>query len=204
MNGIRDAKAAMRHEVLARRDAMREAARVEASLAIAEKADAELSFEPGKIVSGFLPIRSELDPRPLMLLLADRGARLCVPAIVDGHLEFRELIQGCELEPQGFGTYAPGPEATVLDPDIMLVPMSAFDARCHRIGYGRGYYDRAIETLTGKGKAPLLAGLAFAVQEVPEVPVEAHDVGLDFIVTERGVYRAERKPRGGAANTWVK
>jgi len=204
MDGIREVKAALRQEVLARRDAMDEARRIEASLAIADKVDAELVFEPGTIISGFLPIRSELDTRPLMMLLADRGARLCVPAILDGNLQFRQLLRGAELVPQGFGTYAPGPEAAVLEPAIMLVPMAAFDARCHRMGYGRGYYDRAIARLNGKGMVPLLAGLAFAVQEVPEVPIEAHDVGLDLIVTELAVYRADRKPRGGAENTWVK
>ena len=201
MDGIRERKAALRQEVLARRDAMGEAERARASLAIADRIDAELVFAPGTIISGFLPIRSELDPRPLMTRLSARGARLCVPAITGGELQFREFLPDVPLEPQGFGTFAPGSGAAVLDPEIMLVPMSAFDARCHRIGYGRGYYDRAIETLNGKGRAPLLAGLAFAVQEVLEVPIEAHDVGLDFIATEFAVYRAERKPRGAAPKT---
>ncbi|RYE75308.1 MAG: 5-formyltetrahydrofolate cyclo-ligase, partial [Hyphomicrobiales bacterium] len=90
---------------------------------------------------------------------------------------------------QGFGTFAPGPEAAVLDPLIMLVPMAAFDAQCHRMGYGRGFYDRAIESLRAKGIKPMLAGLAFAVQEVAAVPVEAHDVGLDLVATERELHR---------------
>jgi 5-formyltetrahydrofolate cyclo-ligase len=177
-------KAQLRAEALARRDALGEEIRIEASLAIADRVAARLTLKPGTIVSGFLPIRSEVDPRPLMMALADRGARLCVPAIVEGRLEFRHLVRGAPLESQGFGTYAPGADAAVLDPSVMLVPMAAFDARCHRIGYGRGYYDRAITALRGKGLSPLLAGLAFAVQEIEEVPAEAHDVGLDFIATE--------------------
>ena len=191
MDDVKTLKAQLRAEALARRDAMGEEIRIEASLAIADRVADRLSFDPGTIVSGFLPIRSEVDPRPLMMALADRGARLCVPAIVDGRLEFRHLVRGAPLEPQGFGTYAPGPEAAVLDPAIMLVPMAAFDHRCHRIGYGRGYYDRAIEALRGKGIRPVLAGLAFAVQETGQVPVEAHDAGLDFIATEAGF----REPR---------
>jgi 5-formyltetrahydrofolate cyclo-ligase len=175
--------------VLARRDAMEPAARAEASRVIAAAADAVLDVRPGTVVSGFLPIRSELDPRPLMAALAVRGARICVPAIVDGRLEFRELRAETEMEPQGFGTYAPGTAAAVLDPAIMLVPMVAFDARCHRMGYGRGYYDGAIAALQAKGMIPVLAGLALAVQEVPDVPTEPHDVALDFIVTERMIYR---------------
>jgi 5-formyltetrahydrofolate cyclo-ligase len=186
MHEMKTAKAQLRAQALARRDAMGEEERIEASLAIADRVASRLSFEPGTVVSGFLPIRSEVDPRPLMMALADRGARLCVPAILEGRLVFRHLVRGAPLEPQGFGTYAPGPDAAVLDPTVMLVPMAAFDARCHRIGYGRGYYDRAITALRDKGFAPVLAGLAFAVQEVDAVPVEAHDAGLDFIATEAG------------------
>ena len=189
MNEITERKGALRRLVLARRDAMDPAARAEAALAIAAAADAALAFPPGTVVSGFLPIRSELDPRPLMALLSARGARICVPAITDGRLEFRELWAEAEMEPQGFGTYAPAAGAAVLDPAIMLVPMVAFDARCHRMGYGRGYYDGAITALRARGIVPVLAGLALAVQEVPDVPTEAHDVALDVIVTERATHR---------------
>lgn len=193
MNDLTFEKARLRGEALARRDAMDEMARIEASLALGTLVEAELELvagmAKGAIVSGFLPIRSEVDLRPLMMALADRGARLCVPAIVGGQLEFRRLLRGADLLPQGFGTYAPGPEADVLDPDIMLVPLSAFDRRCRRIGYGRGYYDRAIETLRAKGGTPLLVGVAFAVQEIATVPTEAHDVPLDFVATEREVVR---------------
>ena len=186
MDEISRPKAQWRADALALRDAMSEVDRIEASMAIADSVAERLTLEPGAIVSGFLPIRSEVDPRPLMMALADRGARLCVPAIVEGRLEFRQLVRGAPLVPQGFGTYAPGIEAAVMDPSIMLVPMAAFDRRCHRIGYGRGFYDRAIEALRARGLAPLLVGLAFAVQEIVEVPIEAHDEGLDFVVTEKG------------------
>lgn len=190
MDDLRTRKAGIRNAALARRDAMDEAARIEASLALASLLEAELAFDPGTVVSGFLPIRSEVDLRPLMMALADRGARLCVPAIVDGRLEFRELIRGAPLEPQGFGTYAPGAASAVLDPGIMLVPLSAFDRRCRRIGYGRGYYDGAIAALRRKGMSPLLAGVAFAVQEVEAVPTGPHDVPLDLVATEAGIVRS--------------
>ena len=185
MTDAREAKASLRQAVLARRDAMPEDARIEASLAVADRCAELLPITPGMVVSGFLPIRSEIDIRPLMMLLADRGARLCVPAIVDGRLQFRHLVRGAPLEPQGFGTYAPGAEAAVLDPELMLVPLAAFDRRGGRIGYGRGYYDSAIAALTDKGAPPILAGVAFAVQEAETVPMEPHDIRLPMIVTER-------------------
>ncbi|KAB0678005.1 5-formyltetrahydrofolate cyclo-ligase [Aureimonas leprariae] len=186
MSGSSDEKARLRGEALARRDAMPETARIEASLEVAERVVDELSFDPSAVVSGFLPIRSEIDPRPLMAALADRGARICVPAIVEDRLEFRELVRGAPLVPQGFGTYAPGEGTAVLRPTLMLVPLAAFDRRCHRIGYGRGYYDRAIAALR-----PLATvGLAFACLEVAAVPDEPHDVALDFVVTESAIHRS--------------
>jgi 5-formyltetrahydrofolate cyclo-ligase len=188
-NDLKAEKTRVRAEALARRDAMGEEARIEVSLSIAAELGESLDFDPGTIVSGFLPIRSEIDLRPLMARLADRGARLCVPAIVGGELEFRQLLRGEPLVPQGFGTLAPGEGAAVLDPQLMLVPLSAFDARCHRIGYGRGYYDRAIARLRMKGLSPRLVGVAFAVQEVDKVPTEPHDVALDMVATEAGIRR---------------
>ena len=191
MSDAKEAKASLRQAALARRDAMPEDARIEASLTVADRCADLLPITPGMVVSGFLPIRSEIDIRPLMMLLADRGARLCVPAIVDGRLQFRHLVRGAPLEPQGFGTYAPGAEAAVLDPELMLVPLAAFDRRGGRIGYGRGYYDSAIAALTDKGAPPILAGVAFAVQEAETVPMEPHDIRLPMIVTERETIRPD-------------
>ncbi len=182
---MRQAKQRLRAEALARRDAMGEAARIEASLAVADRCADLVVMEPGSVVSGFLPIRTEIDIRPLMMALADRGARLCVPAIVEDLLQFRELLRGARLQPQGFGTYAPGPDAAILDPDVMLVPLAAFDQSGGRIGYGRGYYDAAVAKLQEKGKAPRVIGVGFAVQEVEAVPTEPHDIPLHAIVTER-------------------
>lgn len=188
---MRQAKQRLRADALARRDAMGEAARIEASLAVADRCAHMVAVEPGSVVSGFLPIRTEIDIRPLMMALADRGARLCVPAIVEDRLRFRELLRGAPLEPQGFGTYAPGPGAAVLDPDVMLVPLAAFDRSGGRIGYGRGFYDAAIARLREKGNAPRLIGVGFAVQEVDAVPAEPHDIPLHAIVTEREVMACE-------------
>ena len=105
--------------------------------------------------------------------------------ISDLKLDF--VIVNGENAAGGFGTSGPGPDAAVLDPDIMLVPLSAFDSTGHRIGYGAGHYDRAITRLHQKGLNPRLIGIAFDCQEVPSVPAEPHDVRLDAILTESGL-----------------
>jgi 5-formyltetrahydrofolate cyclo-ligase len=183
----RELKKALREEALARRDALDPQWRIEASLQMAEAAD-RLGVEPGMVVSGFWPMRSEVDVRPLMFALRDRGARLCLPAILDKQtIVFRELVRGAEMVDMGFGTYGPGPEAAVLDPELMLIPLAAFDDRGHRIGYGAGYYDRAIDRMTARGHAPRLVAIAFDCQEVERVPDQDHDVQLSQILTESGL-----------------
>ena len=185
---IKDLKAQIRNARLAARDALPAATRTEFSLSMADHAGDAIDFDPSTIVSGFLPIRSEADIRPLMARLKARGARLCLPIVQDKTtIVFRELVPGAELIDTGFGTRGPGPEAAVLDPQILLVPLSAFDAAGNRIGYGAGHYDRAIARLLQKGMEPRLIGIAFDCQEVAEVPAEPHDVRLQAILTESGL-----------------
>jgi 5-formyltetrahydrofolate cyclo-ligase len=182
-------KKELRREALARRDALDAAWRIEASLKMAEAAE-QIPVEPGQAVSGFWPMRSEVDVRPLMFALREKGARLCLPAILDqSTIVFRELVRGAEMVDMGFGTFGPGPEAAVLEPALMLVPLAAFDRRGHRIGYGAGYYDRAIARLQAAGRPPRLIGIAFDCQQVPVVPDEAHDVIIPEILTESGLHR---------------
>jgi len=184
----KEQKAAIRNERLALRDAMTPEARIEGSLAMVEHAGDRIEFEPGTVISGFWPIRSEADVRPLMAHLRARGARLCLPVVLDREtIVFRELAVGAPVVMTGFGTTGPGPEAAVLDPDILLVPLSAFDRAGHRIGYGAGHYDRAIDRLKAMGRRPRLIGIAFDCQEVASVPAEPHDVALDAILTESGL-----------------
>lgn len=183
----RHLKRGLRAAALARRDGLDAEWRIEASLGMADLAGA-IGVEPGQVVSGFWPMRSEVDVRPLMFALRERGGRLTLPAILDRQtIVFRELLRGAALVDMGFGTAGPGPEAEVLEPELMLVPMAAFDRRGHRIGYGAGYYDRAIGRLRASGRHPRLVGIAFDCQQVDVVPDEAHDVRLDAIVTESGL-----------------
>lgn len=183
---MRERKAEIRKERLSLRDAIGIEERLEKSLAIAGFGEA-VAFDPGTVVSGFMPIRSEADIRPLMDFLRRRGARLCVPVVLDREtILFRELRPGVPLVDTGFGTRGPGPDAAELDPELLLMPLSAFDGSGNRIGYGAGHYDRAIDKLRKKGLNPRLIGIAFDCQEVASVPAEPHDVALSAVITESG------------------
>lgn len=189
MTDFKSLKKTLRLEALKRRDLLSLHYIVEGSLKIAE-VGSSLAVLPGEVVSGFLPIRTEVDLRPLMAALAAKGARLCVPAIIDKEtIVFRELLRGAAMVDMGFGTVGPGPEAAMLDPTLMLMPLAAFDGQGNRIGYGAGYYDRAIARLREKGIQPRLIGIAFDCQQVEAVPFETHDVPLDAILTETGLRR---------------
>lgn len=179
----------LRKAVLQERDALSAAVRLSKSRAIAgHGASALAESAASKNVSGFYPIRSEADVRLLLSLLEDAGARLSLPAVVDRQtIVFRRYRFGETLVPGGFGTFAPGEIAEVVDPDILLMPLSVFDYHGNRIGYGAGHYDRAIARLHMLGKKPLLVGVAFDLQGVADVPAEPHDVPLDAIITESGV-----------------
>lgn len=188
LSSIKQLKKKLRLEALGRRDALPVDYRIDASLRIADTGTASLTFAPGTSVSGFWPIRSEVDLRPLLFHMREKGARLCLPVIIDKRtILFRELVRGAPLVETGFGTIGPPEDAAVLDPSLMLVPLAAFDERGHRIGYGAGYYDRAIARLKDACVNPRLIGVAFNCQEVEVVPDEPHDVPLEAILTESGL-----------------
>jgi len=178
-------KASIRNAVLGKRDGLAAVVRIEKSLCAGELGAGHFEFDPGTVVSGYFPIRSEIDPRPLMDMLRAKGARLCLPVVLDKTtIVFRELVRGADLIDTGFGTRGPDEQAEVVDPSILIMPMSAFDLSGGRIGYGAGHYDRAIARIRGKGIKPTLVGMAFACQQVDEVPVESHDQPLDAVLTE--------------------
>lgn len=182
-------KKSLRSQALARRDALDPVWRAEASLAMAATARAALQVDPGMIVSGFWPMRSEVDVRPAMHALMEAGARLCLPAILDKTtMIFRELRRDTTLIDMGFGTLGPNAQAAVLEPALMFVPLAAFDRRGHRLGYGAGYYDRAIARLLAQGRSPRLIGIGFDCQEIDRVPDQPHDVPLAEILTESGLH----------------
>ncbi len=184
---IEEAKAELRRAGLARRETLPAAERQAAAEAVASR-DFPLRVAPGTIVSGFMPLKSEINPLPLLRKLAGQGARLALPVIVGrGHpLIMRAWAFGAPLIAGVWGIREPGPEAPAVDPDILLVPLLAFDRAGYRIGYGAGYYDRTLAGL--RAKKPITAvGLAYAVQEVAKVPTTPRDARLDLVLTEREV-----------------
>lgn len=189
---LRAAKATLRRSALQKRGTLDPDYRLEAAMALADRADL-LNLPPGIVVSGYWPIRDELDPRPLMSRLKQGGRQLVLPIMVGDGLIFRELLPDAALIDLGFGTVGPGPDAPELDPDVLLVPLAAFDRTGGRIGYGKGYYDTTLIRL--KAMKPVRAiGIAFAAQEVPEVPRENHDQLLDQILTETDLIEAAVEP----------
>ncbi|MEM7301025.1 MAG: 5-formyltetrahydrofolate cyclo-ligase [Pseudomonadota bacterium] len=194
---IADQKKQLRKRILKVRDELVPTYRIEASLTAGENLTQWLSFNPGTVVSGFWPIRSEIDPRPALSKLRQLGATLCLPVVVGpSEIVFRELVRGAPMVETGFGTHGPDEPATVLEPNILIIPLSAFDRSGGRLGYGAGFYDRAISRMWSVGKSPRLIGFAFADQQVDEVPLEEHDQLLEAIVTEKEVIQpATRRTR---------
>jgi 5-formyltetrahydrofolate cyclo-ligase len=181
-------KADLRTAALAKRDALTEKQRASAAKAVASHG---LPFEimPGTVVSGYSPIRGEFDPLPLMRNLAGQGAQLALPAIVarGKSLAFRAWSPNDKLVLGPLGILEPSPAAAEIVPDLMLVPLAAFDRLGHRIGYGAGHYDYTLAHLR-KVKAVTAIGLAFAAQQIEAVPALSHDVALDYVLTETQMF----------------
>jgi 5-formyltetrahydrofolate cyclo-ligase len=187
LSGIADKKTELRRDAVARRDALPADLRQAAAEAIAARAF-PLAVAPGTVVSGFMPLKSEISPLPLMRKLVEQGTRLALPAIAGRGqpLIMRAWQFGAPLDRGQWGIREPKPDAPEVEPDILLVPLLAFDRAGFRIGYGAGYYDMTIARL--RGLKPVTAvGIAFAAQEVAEIPTTPRDARLDLVLTEREV-----------------
>jgi 5-formyltetrahydrofolate cyclo-ligase len=169
------------------------AASPQAAEALADHCPAAL-LEP-VTVAAYHPFRNEIDPGPLLDRFIAAGARATLPVTPprgspEG-LTFRLWQDGASLRPGSFAVHEPGPEAPLAEPDIILAPMLGFDRTGHRLGYGAGHYDRTLAEL--RARRPIVfIGLAYAGQELSDLPFEPHDQRLDAILTEKG-YRAVRK-----------
>ena len=148
-----------------------------------------LAGHRGVPLAGFMPIRTEISPLPVMRALSATGRRVCVPVIqrLGLPLLFREWTPDCRMVGGPFGALVPESGA-YLEPEILIAPLLAFDARGYRLGYGGGFYDRSLEGLRSKRKT-LAFGFAYSAQQVGQVPIEATDQPLDAIVTEAGLIR---------------
>jgi 5-formyltetrahydrofolate cyclo-ligase len=146
---------------------------------------------PGGIVSGYFPIRDEIDPVPLLTGLIESGRQIALPVLVAKAtpLIFRSWKPGETLETKTFGLREPLPSVPAVLPDILLVPVAAFDSAGFRIGYGGGYYDRTLDLYHRTNRKITAIGLAYDEQEVPQFPHEPHDQRLDYLITPTGVRR---------------
>ena len=177
---IDDLKAQMRREAFVRRKAAFAAGQGQAAELLADV----LAAHGDSVLSGYMAMRTEIDPAAAMT--AHPGP-VAVPVIVGKAmpLRFREWTPGCAMLAGEFGAAVPA-SGEWLEPQVLIVPLLAFDARGYRLGYGGGFYDRTLSML--RGKAGVIAvGFAFAAQEVAEVPIDGFDQRLDIVVTEAGV-----------------
>ncbi|KIN64326.1 5-formyltetrahydrofolate cyclo-ligase [Sulfitobacter noctilucicola] len=182
MSEIATAKAEMRKAAFARRKPLFERANAAQSGFLSEV----LAGYRGVPLSGFMPIRTEIDPTPAMAEATAHG-HVGVPVIQGAGmpLTFARWTSETEMEPGSFGALVPK-DPEYFEPEILIVPLLAFNRQGGRLGYGGGFYDRTLEMLRSK-RATLAIGFAFAGQEEEHLPLEATDQPLDLIVTENGV-----------------
>lgn len=188
-------KAGLRAKLQQRRREAKAANGAAIAALAAQRFLAAIPVQAGQAVAGYWPMDDELDPRPLMQALQQRGAILLLPGVAMRKaqpLAFRRWDDISATPPAGrFGIPAPPADAPAQTPDILIVPLVGFDAAGHRLGMGGGFYDATLAALRSAG--PVLAvGYAFAVQQVAELPSGPLDERLDWAVTERGALKFER------------
>lgn len=147
-------------------------------------------YSHATIFSGYMPIRTEVNPLPTMHTLHQLGKVVCVPVVTGKArpLAFRVWTPESKLIDGKFG--AAVPESGVLvAPDVLITPLLAFDRECFRLGYGGGFYDRSFEELR-RNKPVKGIGFAYGAQEISQVPRDGHDYRLDYVVSEQGVISA--------------
>lgn len=188
-------RAALRREKLAARMALDPsahatlAARVEAHLAALL-----LPLVP-QTLAFCAPVRGEFDVQPLASRLLERGWQAAMPVVVtaDAPMAFRRWTPSCAMDQDRYGIPIPRAGETIV-PDIVLLPLLAFDAQCFRLGYGGGYFDRTLAAMVPRPRA---IGVGFELGRVSDIRPQAHDVRLDAIVTEAGVSRPDRPNQPG-------
>ncbi len=181
------ARAVLRRAMIAARQAMPAAALEQASVRILEYLAGLLLGRPAGRIGFCWPIRAEVDCRPLVarLIAADWQAAMPTVAALEAPMEFRAWSPDAPMTADPYGIPVPATPATAI-PDVLLLPLVAFDAAGYRLGYGGGYFDR---TLAACAPRPLTIGVGFELCAVATIHPEAHDVPLDLIVTEGGIRR---------------
>lgn len=190
---FKDSKDTLRRLARAARQDTSAEDRRRAGVKLADNFISNITLPPDAVVAGYYPVRAEMDVMPLLSALLARGYRCALPVIEERNkpLLFRTWDEGTPVKEGHFTIPEPDPAfSKLVTPDVLIVPMLAFDANGNRLGYGAGHYDR---TLACMAKKPLLVGVAYEFSQVEAVPAEAHDVKMDIIVTDGGLYRFARK-----------
>ena len=186
---IAASKQEIRARALARRAALKEAV-PDLSRKLADNFVTAIPMPANAVVSAYFAIGDEADPTPLLKRLREKGHRIVLPRVTGRGkaLDFHLYDETSELVPGGFGLSEPSAQWLKLDPDVLVVPMLAFDPLGYRIGYGAGFYDRTLAKLRASRDVTAV-GFAFAEQEFGPLPHDENDERLDWIVTQHGARR---------------
>lgn len=184
---VDEAKARLRKQAAETRAGLAEQAEMD-SQALAEQLDSFMARFSPHIVAGYWPVRSELNIVPFLAALQDRGVRLCLPITgpAGTALSFHAWDYGAELDRGRYNIQQPFADSEQLIPDVICVPLLAFDAACHRLGYGGGYYDRTLAALRDGGHKVAAVGMAYAGQELEQLVIGPYDQPLDAVLTPQG------------------
>jgi 5-formyltetrahydrofolate cyclo-ligase len=165
------------------------AANPDAAIRLAHHAKGLITRLGAGVYAGYMPIRSELSPLLLLHELASLGAKIALPLTpsVGNPLTFHQWCEGDALTDGRYGTLEPEPASLILRPDVILVPLLAFDLGCWRLGYGGGYYDRTLADLRQCGGGVCAIGIAYEGQRLDKIPVDAHDMPLDMVLCPSGL-----------------
>lgn len=191
---------ARRRELTAARCAVPAALRRDWNDAITQRLLSQFAALQGMVVAGYWPFRGEFDPRFVLRQLRLGGARSALPVVVARHapLQFRNWWPGAPMRRSALGL--PVPDGTEhLRPQALLIPPLGFDAQGYRLGYGGGYFDRTLAALPGQ---PLKIGVAFELSRMASIRPQWHDIAMDFIVTEHGLYRVSPQGLARVNEAW--
>ncbi|MCF6343581.1 MAG: 5-formyltetrahydrofolate cyclo-ligase [Devosiaceae bacterium] len=179
-------KSELRNEAKAKRAALSSNFMLQAANQAAEIFLQNIPLEKVNVIAAYYAMNNELKILPLVEKLWAKNKQICLPSVIENNqpMIFRAWQRGDELIDGAHNIKVPDENAPILVPDIIIMPLVAFDKKGNRLGYGKGYYDRTIAQMD---KKPLLVGYAYSVQEVEKIEHESHDVPLDYLVSEKEV-----------------
>lgn len=183
---LRAYRNALRSRLIAAREALPAAEHARLSQAIERHLADLVDATSPRILAFCWPFRAEFDARSLIAARLPHGLRACLPVVMDSNspLEFREWTPHSEMIEDRYGIHIPA-RRDVLRPDAILMPLNGFDEAGYRLGYGGGYFDRS---LAGMNPRPLAIGVGFELARLDSIRPQAHDLPMDFIVTEAGAF----------------